>query len=225
VRLSVSAPCLSLFAVAHCGSITGYAEVIPGDAVRLITFCLLTIRREPNRRRQLCHADTRANALPLRMVPTQSRGRTMPSTRDSRMEECGLVEPCSRPLASAFKLITSSLRGQQRTGKGALHARSRQAAAGASRPQSPGALPQHLDPRIEKHRVISDESKGVDDLTTERIGAKDYFGLPTTRRELSETARKREAYPSVSGASLESRSKLCRRIGTRSRVIEHFFRA
>jgi hypothetical protein len=28
VRLSVSAPCLSLFAVAHCGSITGNREVI-----------------------------------------------------------------------------------------------------------------------------------------------------------------------------------------------------
>src|SRR5271157_2471834 len=28
VRLSVSAPCLSLFAVAHCGSITGNSEVI-----------------------------------------------------------------------------------------------------------------------------------------------------------------------------------------------------
>jgi hypothetical protein len=27
VRLSVSAPCLSLFAVAHCESITGYSEI------------------------------------------------------------------------------------------------------------------------------------------------------------------------------------------------------
>jgi hypothetical protein len=50
-------------------------------------------------------------------------------------------------------------------------------------------------------------------------------GLPTTRPESSETARKKDAHPSVSGASLESRSELCRRIGARSRVVEHFFRA
>jgi len=45
VRLSVSAPCLSLFAIAHCGSIMRYAEVIPNKPDRTITSGLPTIQK------------------------------------------------------------------------------------------------------------------------------------------------------------------------------------
>ena len=43
--------------------------------------------------------------------------------------------------------------------------------------------------------------------------------------EVNSPPVKRDAYPSVAGASLESRSKLCRSIGTCSRVVEHFLKA